>query len=80
MIDRLVSAGMVKRQANPNDRRGTMVVVAKRAARKFGPLFMSARTAQDKLLESFSEQELEILSSYFKKSAVMFAEERRKIA
>ncbi|HEY4161164.1 MAG TPA: MarR family transcriptional regulator [Candidatus Saccharimonadales bacterium] len=80
MIDRLEKAGLVKRQANPGDRRGTLVVVAKRAARKFSPLFMSVRAAQDELLEGFSEQELEVLASYFKKSAAMFEAERKKIA
>ena len=79
MIDRLEKAGMVKRQQNPNDRRGTLVVIDKQAACAVGPLFASARVAQNKLLDSYSTQELELLADYFKKSAEMFAAERSAI-
>jgi DNA-binding MarR family transcriptional regulator len=79
MIDRLEKNGLVKRQNNPDDRRGTLVVITEEAACKVGPLFTSARVAQSKLLASYSRQELEILSDYFKRSAVMFEEERKNI-
>jgi DNA-binding MarR family transcriptional regulator len=79
MIDRLEKTGLVNRQANPHDRRGTLVVVNKKAAQKFSPLFMSARVAQQELLDGFSQGEKETLSRYFKMSAAMFEEERKKI-
>jgi len=79
MIDRLEKSGLVKRQSNPNDRRGTLVVIDKEAALKVRPLFTSARVAQNELLASYSTQELEVLSDYFKKSAAMFEEERKKL-
>jgi DNA-binding MarR family transcriptional regulator len=79
MIDRLEKSGLVKRQNNPADRRGTLVVIDKAAAHRFRPLFTSARVAQNKLLDSYSSAELKILSDYFQKSAAMFEAERQKL-
>jgi len=79
MIDRLERTGFVKRQDNPDDRRGTLVVLQREAAQKFSPLFASGRVAQDKLLDGFTDGELEVLSDFFKKSAAMFEEERKKL-
>jgi len=77
MIDRLEKSGMVVRQANPSDRRGTLVVATEDAICKVGPLFTSARVAQNELLDGYDSHELEIISDYFKKSAAMFEEERK---
>jgi DNA-binding MarR family transcriptional regulator len=79
MIDRLEKSGLVKRQDNPQDRRGTLVVIDREAALKFRPLFTSARVAQNQLLDGYSRQELEILSDFFKKSTAMFEAERQKL-
>jgi DNA-binding MarR family transcriptional regulator len=53
MIDRLEKSGLVKRQDNPNDRRGTLVVLDKEAALKMRPLFTSVRVAQSELLAKY---------------------------
>jgi len=79
MIDRLVGSGLVTRRPNPDDRRGTLVEINKIAALKFRPLFTSARVAQNKLLDSYTRAELEILSDYFRRSAAMFEEERKNV-
>lgn len=79
MIDRLEKNGLVQRQQNPNDRRGTLVVIDKQAVCNIGPLFTSTRVAQNELLASYSAQELEVLSDYFKRSANMFEAERGKL-
>ena len=76
MIDRLEKTGLVQRRSNPNDRRGTLVVLDKEAALKVRPLFTSARVAQNKLLDGYSRAELEILADYFQRSAAMFEQER----
>jgi DNA-binding MarR family transcriptional regulator len=78
MIDRLEKAGLVERKSNPKDRRGTLVAVTEDAYCKVGSLFASVRVAQNKLLEGYTLQELKILSDYFKKSAAMFEDERKK--
>jgi DNA-binding MarR family transcriptional regulator len=79
MIDRLEKSDLVKRQSNPADRRGTLVVIDREAALSFRPLFTSARVAQNKLLDSYSTQELKLLSDYFKRSAAMFEAERTNL-
>lgn len=79
MIDRLEKSGLVKRQNNPDDRRGTLVVIDRQAAHKVRPLFTSARLAQNELLDSYSKRELEVLSDYFRRSAAMFEQERKNI-
>jgi DNA-binding MarR family transcriptional regulator len=79
MIDRLEKAGLVLRKSNPNDRRGTLVVVTEDAVCKFGPLFASARVAQNELLDGYSTAELAVLADYFAKSAAMFEAERQRM-
>ncbi|HSX05684.1 MAG TPA: MarR family transcriptional regulator [Candidatus Saccharimonadales bacterium] len=79
MIDRLEKSGLVKRQDNPADRRGTLVVIDKAGAHKVRPLFTAARVAQNELLDSYSAPELAVLSDYFKRSAAMFETARRNI-
>lgn len=80
MIDRLEKSGLVMRQSNPDDRRGTLVVIDKEAALAVRPLFTSARAAQNELLDGYSSKELKVLSDYFKKSAAMFEQERKAIS
>jgi DNA-binding MarR family transcriptional regulator len=79
MIDRLEKSGLVKRLNNPDDRRGTLVVIDGEAALKFRPLFTGVRVAQNALLDSYSKAELEILDDYFTRSAGMFEAERKKL-
>jgi len=79
MIDRLANSGLVKREHNPTDRRGTLVVIDREAALNVRPLFTTVRVAQNKLLDSYSRAELEVLSDYFKRSAAMFEAERKNV-
>jgi DNA-binding MarR family transcriptional regulator len=79
MIDRLEKSGLVKRQDNPDDRRGIIVIITELARCQVGPLFTSIRVAQNELLASYSIQELETLSNYFKKSAALFEVERKYV-
>jgi DNA-binding MarR family transcriptional regulator len=79
MIDRLEKSGLVSRRSNPDDRRGTLVMVTEDAACKVGPLFTSARVAQNELLAGYTKTELSILADYFTNSAKMFETERRKL-
>jgi len=76
MIDRLEKSGLVQRQKHPHDRRATQVVLNREAALRVRPLFTSARVAQNRLLDSYSTQELEILLNYFTRSRDLFERER----
>lgn len=79
MLDRLEKAGFIERRPNPNDRRGTLIAPAKSAAEKVASWFESARQAQDKLISSYSESELEIISDVFERFTKLWDDERRKV-
>jgi len=79
MLDRLEKVGLIERLPNPEDRRGTLIVAAKTAAEKAASWFESARQAQDELVSSYSEQELEIIADVFERFAKLWEQERVKI-
>ena len=68
-----------KMRPNPDDRRGTLIVINKNGAEKVGPLFESARKAQEEIVSGYSEKELEIILDFFKRSVEMWKEEREKL-
>ncbi|MBL8099783.1 MAG: MarR family transcriptional regulator [Anaerolineales bacterium] len=79
MLDRLEQAGLIERRPNPNDRRGTLIAAAESSAEKAASWFASARNAQDKLISSYSEEELKIISDVFEKFTKLWDEEREKL-
>ena len=79
MLDRLEKAGLIERQPNPNDRRGTLIAPTKSSSEKVASWFESARNAQDKLISSFSESELEIIADAFERFAKLWDDERKKV-
>jgi DNA-binding MarR family transcriptional regulator len=79
MLDRLEKGGLIERQPNPNDRRGTLIRPAKDAAEKVLPLFASVRQAQDEIISSYSELELAILADFLKRFVVMWEEEHKRL-
>jgi DNA-binding MarR family transcriptional regulator len=79
MLDRLEKSGLIERQPNPDDRRGTLIVLAKAGVEKVAPWFASVRKAQEKLVSSYSEEELQLILDFFEKSTGMWEEERKKL-
>jgi len=79
MLDRLEKSGLIERRPNPDDRRGTLIVLLESGKGKVGPWFASARQAQNELISSYTEQELQVLSDFFEKSTKMWEEERGKL-
>ena len=79
MLDRLERAGFIERRPNPDDRRGTLIAPAESASEKVTSWFKSARDAQDKLISSYSESELEIIADVFEQFAKLWDDERRKV-
>ena len=79
MLDRLEKAGLIERRPNPKDRRGTLIAPAKSSAERAASWFESARIAQDKLISSYSESELEIIADVFERFAKLWDGERRKV-
>jgi DNA-binding MarR family transcriptional regulator len=79
MLDRLERAGLVERSPNPEDRRGTLITPTKSSAEKVAAWFESARRAQDELISSYSESELEIIADVFERFAALWNQEREKL-
>ncbi len=79
MLDRLEKAGLIERRPNPDDRRGTLIVSAKSGAEKVASWFESARKAQDELISSYSEKELEIISDAFERFTKLWEQESKKL-
>ena len=79
MLDRLEKAGLIRRQPNPDDRRGTLIKPDEKAAEKAASWFESARKAQDELVESYSEKELVIVADVFERFAHLWVQERKKM-
>ena len=79
MLDRLEKAGFIERQPNPNDRRGTLITPVNSSAEKVAAWFESARNAQDELISSYSESELEIIADVFERFAKLWDDERKKV-
>jgi DNA-binding MarR family transcriptional regulator len=79
MLDRLEKAGLIERRPNPNDRRGSLIAPEKSSAEKMASWFESARQAQDGLISSYSESELEIIANVFERFAKLWDDERRKL-
>ena len=79
MLDRLEKASLIERRPNPDDRRGTLIVPAKSSAEKVASWFESARKAQDELISSYSETELEIIADVFERFTKLWDQQREKI-
>ncbi len=79
MLDRLEKAGLIERHPNPDDRRGTLIAPGKSAAEEVASWFESARRAQEELVLSYSESELEIISDAFERFTNIWEQERMKL-
>ena len=79
MLDRLEKSGLIERQPNPHDRRGTLIRPVQDAAEKVLPLFASVRQAQDEIVSSYSEQELATLADFFRRFVAMWEAEHKKV-
>lgn len=79
MLDRLEKAGLIERRPNPDDRRGTLIAPLKSASDKVASWFESARKAQDELISSYSESELEIIAGVFERFTTLWNDERQKV-
>ena len=79
MLDRLEKAGLIERRPNPDDRRGTLIAPQQSSSEKMAAWFESARKAQDALMSTYSESELEIIADVFERFAKLWDAERTKV-
>ena len=80
MLDRLEKGGLIERHPDPEDRRGTVVVLSKGGARMLQGLFRSMADAVEALAAGYSEKQLEVLADFFAKASVLWKDEREKLA
>ncbi len=79
MLDRLERAHLIERRPNPQDRRGTLIVITNERTGEISALFASASKAIDELTLSYDENELELISNYLSRLAMLWDEERKKL-
>jgi len=79
MLDRLEKAHLIERRPNPQDRRGTLIVLTNERTEEVGAMFASGREAIDGLTSSYSESELETIADYFRRLVIVWEEEREKL-
>jgi DNA-binding MarR family transcriptional regulator len=79
MLDRLERARLIKRRPNPDDRRGTLVVLNRAGADKIGPWFTSIRQAQEKIVSGYTEAQLGVLDDFFTRSEAAWENERKQL-
>ena len=64
MLDRLEKAGYISRKPNPNDRRGTIIVINKKWTDAAGPLVMGIQKAHKTLLARYTDEELRVIVDF----------------
>ena len=79
MLDRLEKGGFIERRPNPDDRRGTLIVLVKSGAEKVAPWFAPVGKAQEKLISNCSEEDLQLISGFFEQYAKIWEQERKKL-
>lgn len=79
MIDRLERRGLVERRPHPKDRRATVIILTREAAKKLPPLFESLVGAMEALVSSYSAKELDVLADFFGRVADLWRRERAHI-
>ena len=79
MLDRLEKGGFIERRRNPDDRRGTLIVLAKSGADRVAPWYAPVGKAQEQLISNYSEDELQLISGFFESYAKIWEQEREKL-
>jgi DNA-binding MarR family transcriptional regulator len=79
MLDRLEKGSFIERRPNPDDRRGTLIVLAKTGAEKVAPWYTPVGKAQNELISNYSEKELQLIADFFERYAKIWEQEREKL-
>ncbi len=79
MLDRLENAKLILRKPNPNDRRGLLISVNKKGSKNIEPFFVNVRNAQNNLISSFSENDIQILIDFFNRFMNIYEVQRKNL-
>ncbi|MFD9303119.1 MarR family winged helix-turn-helix transcriptional regulator [Streptomyces sp. NPDC060048] len=69
LVDRMVKAGVVERQADPNDRRRSLVALAPAARDRIGAAWETPGRAFGAVLQGYSDSELAVIADYLHRAA-----------
>jgi DNA-binding MarR family transcriptional regulator len=64
MLDRLEKAKFIRRMPNPKDRRGVLIEINKQYTETVGPFIADLQKAQNELIASYSDKELETIADF----------------
>ncbi|MGH9615753.1 MAG: MarR family winged helix-turn-helix transcriptional regulator [Acidobacteriaceae bacterium] len=81
IVDRLESAGYVRREAHPTDRRSVIVQPQhmKEVQRRVGPIFQSLLNAMATIAGHYTAGELEAIAGFFKETTTVLRAETAKL-
>ncbi len=79
MLDRLEKAHLIERRRNPQDRRGTLIVLTNERTKEVGDIFAAGRGEIDRLTMSYTKEELELIANYFSRLVILWTKEREKL-
>jgi len=79
MLDRLEKRNFIKRKANPDDRRGTLIEINKVYTEKAMPLIVGLQKMNNELLNKYSDKELETIADFLTGFANNILEHTRKV-
>lgn len=67
LIDRLEKKNIIRRKANPNDRRGTIIEVTEEYSKKAQKLVSGIAKANQELISQYSDKELKVIADFLNK-------------
>lgn len=67
LIDRLEKKNIIRRKANPNDRRGTIIEVTEEYSKKAQKLVAGIAKANQELISQYSDKELKVIADFLNK-------------
>jgi DNA-binding MarR family transcriptional regulator len=79
LIDRLEAKGFVRRVADPEDRRRTMVEAVRSKLTAAETLFASTRKSLGKLFEGYSDRDLAVIADFLERNGARLRQEIRRV-
>jgi DNA-binding MarR family transcriptional regulator len=79
MLDRLEKGKFIERRPNPDDRRGTLIALAKSGNDRVAPWYAPVGLSQEQLISNYSEDELQLIAGFFENYAKIWEQERKKL-
>nr|WP_262982480.1 MarR family transcriptional regulator [Rhodococcus sp. MTM3W5.2] len=80
LVDRMAKAGLVERHADPQDRRRSLVTLAPEARARIGAAWDVPGTAFGAVLETYSDDELAVISDYLNRAGAVGRAQAERLA